>query len=257
VTNKEKICKYFERIGLQYEDGFEPNLENLKKLHLAHSITVPYENLDILKDVPLSLDLDQLFNKVVINRRGGYCFEVNGLFAWLLRELGYKTTEYLGRYLRGEEAQVPMRRHRVIKVELPEGDYLADIGIGDKAPRFPVLMQPELEQKDYDDIYKFVKDDFFGWMLCDLYEGNWRPFFSFTEENQVDTDFEMPSFWCEKSPNSPFNKVPIFCLKAEKGMYTLIGNTFKDSVSGSEVITKELSEVEMKEYCKKYFELDY
>ena len=258
MTNKEKVAKYFERIGLDYKEPYEPNLEHLKELHLAHSLTVPYENLDLLRGKLLSLEYDDLFEKIVMQKRGGYCFEVNGLFGWLLRELGYKVTDYLGRYLRGETLEVPMRRHRILRVELPEGDYLADVGIGDKAQRLPLLMEPGLEQKDYNDVYKFEKDDFYGWVLYDLDDnGEWSRFFSFTEEGQVYTDFIMPSFWCERHPDSIFHKIPIFCIKAEIGMITLIGDTFRDS-TGAEMIVKELTtDEERAEVYKKYFNLDF
>lgn len=257
MANTEKIRRYFERIGLEYEEPFSPDLENLKKLHLAHSLTVPYENLDILRGKLLSLEDDDLYEKIVTNKRGGYCFEANGIFGWLLRSLGYKVTDFLGRYLRGEEMAVPMRRHRILKVELPEGDYLCDVGIGDKAQRLPLLMQCGLEQKDYDDIYKFEKDEFMGWVLYDLVDGDWRPFFSFTEDGQVYTDFIMPSFWCERHPDSFFNKAPIFCIKAERGMVTLIGDTFRDSTGGTLIEKQLTTDEERAEVYKKYFNLDF
>ena len=257
MDRKEKLEKYFKRIGLEYKEPFSADLENLKLLQYAHLMTIPYENLDILKGKPLSLKADDLYEKVIEQKRGGYCFELNGLFCWLLRTLGYKVTEYMARYIRGEAVIPPMRRHRVIKVELPEGDYLADIGIGDKAPRWPLLMKTGVEQEQFGEIYKFEKDDFYGWVIYDLHEGSWREFFAFTEEYQLDIDFEMPSFWCEKNPASPFISCPIFCLKTEKGMYTLMGDIFRDS-SGEALITKELStDDERREIYKKYFGLEY
>ena len=259
MTKKEKLEKYFERIGLKYEEPYEPNLEHLIELHLAHNYTIPYENLDLLKGKKLSLDYDDLYEKFIINKRGGYCFEVNGLFGWLLRELGYNVTDYLGRYCRGETLEVPMRRHRILKVELPEGNYLADVGIGDKAQRYPLKMVEGVEQKDVDDIYKFEKDDFYGWKLMEkLPDGSWGVFFTFTEEPQAPTDFEMPSFWCERHPDSAFWKIPIFCLKAERGMVTLLGDTFRDSRGGVLIEERELKTDEEKaEVYKKYFNLEY
>ena len=258
MDRKEKIERYFERIGLKYEEPFFPDLDNLKKIQLAHNLTVPYENLDLLRGKLLSLEYDDLYDKIVMHKRGGYCFELNGLFGWLLRELGYKVTDYLGRYIRGEKLDVPMRRHRILKVELPEGDYLADVGIGDKSQRLPLLMEPGLEQKDYNDVYKFEKDEFYGWVLYDRTDnGEWEKFFSFTEEGQAPTDFIMPSFWCERHPDSFFNKMPIFCIKAEVGMITLIGDTFRDS-TGEKTVTRELiDDSERAEVYKKYFGLDY
>ena len=85
---KVKVEKYFKRIGLEMPENIVPNAELLSKLHYAHCTHVPYENLDILRSVPLDLDYDSLFDKIVTRGRGGYCFELNGLLGWLLRELG-------------------------------------------------------------------------------------------------------------------------------------------------------------------------
>lgn len=257
MTRREKLERYFERIGLKYEEPYEPNLEHLYQLHQAHNFTIPYENLDILRGKPLSLKDEDLYDKFILNARGGYCFEVNGLLAWLLKELGYQVTEYLARYLRGETLAYPMRRHRVMKVALPEGDFLVDVGIGDKAQRNPLRIQAGLVQEDFGELYKLEKEDVLGWVVYDQLDGAWRPFFSFTEEFQAPTDYEMPSFWCEKNPDSPFNKVPFICLKQPKGMFTIIDDVFRDS-TGDTLIEKKLETLEDKKaYFKKYFNLDY
>ena len=80
----EKVKKYFERIGLELPEQIVPDSALLKKLQFAHCTTVPYENLDILRQIPLSLEPEALYEKVVVQGKGGFCFELNGLFAWLL-----------------------------------------------------------------------------------------------------------------------------------------------------------------------------
>ena len=82
------VRAYLERIGLEGSDT-SLDLEFLKKVQYAHILTVPYENLDILNDIPLSLDKQELFDKIVNRRRGGYCFEVNGLLSFMLMEIGF------------------------------------------------------------------------------------------------------------------------------------------------------------------------
>src|SRR5690606_20497919 len=89
---KEKIHLYLQRIG--YEGPLDRSAKTLAQLQYCHLHTVPYENLDILRGVPISLELEDLFDKIVVRRRGGYCFELNALFGWLLRELGYPVTDY-------------------------------------------------------------------------------------------------------------------------------------------------------------------
>ena len=84
----EKIKKYFQRIGLEMPEHIVPDSKLLMELQFAHCTTVPYENLDILRGIPLSLEIDDLYEKVVNQGKGGFCFELNGLFAWLLEQLG-------------------------------------------------------------------------------------------------------------------------------------------------------------------------
>lgn len=240
---KVKVEKYFRRIGLEMPETIVPDGELLKKLHFAHCTTVPYENLDIIRNIPLRLDDEGLYQKVVEEGKGGYCFELNGLFAWLLRELGYKVTEYASRYLRGESS-IPMRRHRVLKVEATDGVYCADVGIGEVCPRYPLKLVEGLEQSQFDECYRFDKDEALGWVLMDLYKGQWRRFYSFTEEPQLPQDYIALSFYCEKHPDSPFIHAEMFSLKTDTGRITLDGNVYKEFVNG-EVSVKELSEAEM------------
>lgn len=240
---KIKVEKYFRRIGLEMPETIVPDGELLKKLHFAHCTTVPYENLDIIRNIPLRLDDEGLYQKVVEEGKGGYCFELNGLFAWLLRELGYKVTEYASRYLRGESS-IPMRRHRVLKVEATDGVYCADVGIGEVCPRYPLKLVEGLEQSQFDECYRFDKDEALGWVLMDLYKGQWRQFYSFTEEPQLPQDYIALSFYCEKHPDSPFIHAEMFSLKTDTGRITLDGNVYKEFNNG-EVTVKELTEAEM------------
>ena len=240
---KMKVEKYFKRIGLEMPETIVPDGELLKKLHFAHCTTVPYENLDIIRGIPLRLDDEGLYQKVVEEGKGGYCFELNGLFAWLLRELGYKVTEYASRYLRGESS-IPMRRHRVLRVEAADGVYCADVGIGEVCPRSPLKLVEGLEQPQFDECYRFDKDEFLGWVLMDLYKGQWRQFYSFTEEPQLPQDYVALSCYCEKHPDSPFIHAEMFSLKTATGRITLDGNVYKEFKDG-EVTVKELREDEM------------
>src|SRR5690349_18713825 len=84
------VSAYLTRIS--YDGPVEPTLPVLHGLHLAHLRSVPFENLDIHLGRPISLAEEQLFAKVVGQRRGGFCYELNGLFAALLREIGYEVT---------------------------------------------------------------------------------------------------------------------------------------------------------------------
>lgn len=249
-----KIAAYFERIGLEIPEKIVPDSELLKQLQFAHCTTVPYENLDIIRGIPLSLNEDDLFEKIVIRKKGGFCFELNGLFGWLLRQLGYEVTDVAARYLRGEST-IPMRRHRVLIVKATDGLWLADVGIGEVCPRYPLRLEEGKEQSQFDECYRFDKAPFLGWVLMDRHHGEWRQFYSFTEEPQLIVDFIAPTFYCEKHPDSPFFPDEMFSLKTSEGRITLDGHIYKEFRNGN-VTVKELTKAELPAAYQK-FGLDY
>lgn len=239
------VKAYFHRLGLELPEPLVPDSELLRKLHFAHCTQVPYENIDMIRGVPTSLEGDALYRKIVEEHRGGVCFELNGSFGNLLRALGYQVTDYAARYLRGETT-IPMRRHRVLKVEATDGVWLCDVGVGEVCQREPVAMVEGLEQHQYGETYKLQKEEFFGWVLWDLHKGQWRKFYSFTEEPQLTADFEAVNFYCEMHPDSPFNKTEMFAMKTAEGRRTLDGHIYKE-FRGDEVLVKELTDEEMAE----------
>ncbi|MDW7656733.1 MAG: arylamine N-acetyltransferase [Bacillota bacterium] len=218
---------YFHRLGLAIPPGsLTCDRDLLNRLQYAHVTRIPYENLDILSGKDLPMTCEDQFSKMILGRRGGYCFELNGLFACLLQTIGYRITTYMGRYLRGETT-IPMRRHRVIRTECNDGTFICDVGVGQQAPRFPLALVPDLVQEQFGETYKISREPFLGWVVYDLYKGQWRRFYSFTEEEQLDIDFVMPSFYCEKSPESIFNKSMMLSIKTEQGRKTIDGSTFR------------------------------
>ena len=244
------VRKYFERIGLELPEHIVPDSELLRKLHFAHCTTVPYENVDMIRGIPTSLEEDALFRKIVEEQKGGICFELNGSFGFLLTALGYRVTDYAARYLRGESS-IPMRRHRVMKVEATDGVWLCDVGVGEVCQREPVALVEDLEQHQFGETYKLEKDENLGWVLWDLHKGTWRKFYSFTEEVQLQVDFIAGNFYCEKHPDSPFNKVEMFALKTPEGRKTLDGRIYKE-FRNDEVFVEELSDDRMPEAYSRF-----
>ncbi len=226
------VEKYLKRIGIEKIEN-EKGLELLSRLQYAHCTTVPYENLDLLRKKPLSLKVEDIYKKVVENGRGGYCFEVNCLFEWLLKELGFETTTYFARFWRGETG-VPMKRHRIVRVDFEKESYICDVGIGSKAPRFPLKLEAETIQTQFGESYKLVKDDCFGWIIYELVKGEWQRYYSFPEIPQFDIDFEAASYYCEAHPDSKFNKTHIISLKTKEGRKTINDRDYKE-FTGDEV----------------------
>lgn len=247
--------RYLSRIGLK-ETSLPPTPQTLETLQMAHLYTVPYENLDILAGKPIVLEKEALYEKIVERRRGGYCFELNELFGHLLRALGYGVIDSFGRFLRGE-TEIPMRRHHVLLVSCPNGErFLCDVGVGNGSPTRPVPLIEGETLIDGRDTYRLRRDDFLGWVLEEVYKDGWRDVYSFTEERQLPIDFVTTSFYCEKSPASPFNKAPMISLRTSEGRRTRDGDEFRIfGASGVHVVTPETPE-EIDRLMREWFGLD-
>lgn len=247
------IQSYLNRIG--YHGPLDGSAETLAALQEAHVKSVPYENLDILMGVPLSLEIPDLFRKIVKNHRGGYCFELNGLFAWLLECLGYPVHQCMSRFLRDETA-IPMRRHRVLKVEAERIFWLCDVGVGGPSPCRPLQMEAGLEQHQGNEAYRLKQDPFLGWVVEEFRKDAWMQYYSFTEEPQLPLDYVMPSYWCEHAPESIFTKTGMLSIRTQAGRNTIAGDEFRIFTGkGVKVFVPE-SEEERKDALRTYFGID-
>lgn len=246
--------KYLERIG--YTGKPSADYKTLSELQYRHFLSVPYENIDILNGIPLSLEIDDLFEKIVIKNRGGYCFELNALFNHLLQEIRFKTTTYISRFLLGEP-NIPMRRHRVMKVETGNKEiYLADVGVGSEVPVRPLKLEEGYEEEVRGTLYKLTKEPFFGWVLSYFDRKNgrneWERVYSFTEEEQLEVDFIQPDFYCQYHPGSIFKSQRMVALRTESGKNTIDGNKLKIITNGN-VKERTFDESELNTILKEYF----
>lgn len=220
-----RIQAYLDRIGFVGE--VDRNASTLAALQECHLHAVPYENLDILRGIPLSLEIDDLFDKIVTRRRGGFCFELNALFGWLLQELGFTVTSLFARFWRDEPNPPPKRRHQVLRVGTEDGVYLCDVGVGGIVPRRPIRMVEHLEHQQGEECYRLERDLEFGWVLCERKRGNWSWLYSFTEESQFPKDYITASFWCENAPESIFRRSPMVAIRTKDGRNTIAGKEFR------------------------------
>ena len=244
--------RYLERIGMHPAD-VSHTYEFLKKLQQNHICSVPYENLDILNEKGIDLSKEALFEKIVTQHRGGYCFELGGAVAMLLCELGFDTKCYLGRFLRGED-EIPVRRHRVVVTECDGKRYVIEVGIGIEAPRVPLLLEEGIEQECSNGSFCFSRDAFLGWVLNEKVDGKWQPYYSFTEEEQLDIDFIQPSFYCEKHSASPFNKSPMVAIKTPNGRRAINDHDYKIFEGGELIhIEENITNARLYEILKQDF----
>ncbi|MDU5143637.1 MAG: arylamine N-acetyltransferase [Paenibacillus dendritiformis] len=247
---KSDVYAYLKRIG--YDGPLDGSAAVLADLQECHLYAVPYENFDILNRVPLSLDIPDLIDKIITRRRGGYCFELNALFGWLLRDLGYSVTDLMARFWRDEPNPPPKRRHQVLQVKAGGETYLCDVGVGGIVPRRPVRIETGLEQWQEDECYRLERDPDYGWMLFEFKRDGWNRLYSFTEEPQLARDFIMPSYWCEHAPESIFTQQAMAAVRTREGRHTLAGDEFRiftaDGVHTFVPETKEQYDEALKTY---------
>lgn len=138
-----KLDDYLARIA--YDGPVEPDLACLAAIHRQHLLAIPYENLDVQLRRPVDLDPVRIFDKLVTRRRGGWCYEMNGLLSWALRELGFDVRRMVGGVMRAAIGDEAFGNHLVLRVELDE-PYLVDVGLGDGILDPIPLREGEVEQ---------------------------------------------------------------------------------------------------------------
>jgi len=239
------IGKYLERIN--YRGALTVSYDTLSQLVYCHFMHVPYENLDILNKIPLSLEIPDIYDKIVNRRRGGYCFELNALFNWLLNRIGFETRSYFSRFLLNQPTDViAIRRHRVMTTEIDGMAYLVDVGVGNEVPVRPLPLAENIETEMRGLVYRLITDEVLGWVLQyrngTKNETGWNNIYSFTEEKQFEIDFVQPNFWCQYSPDSLLNAQNKIALRSETGKYTIDGNVFrKYDITGSDLKIAEMT----------------
>lgn len=194
------LAAYFARIG--YAGGREATLETLQALHFAHPTHIPFENLDIQLGLPVKLDLDSLQDKLIVRKRGGYCFEQNAVFAAALDALGFQVTRLAGRVSTGS-TRINPRTHMLLRVDLDGGPWLADVGFGAETLLAPVPLEGDEVSEQFGWRYRVIKED--AVYLLQLLQGEaWRELYRFTLDEQYPIDYEMANHYTSTHPNSGF-----------------------------------------------------
>lgn len=211
------IDAYLKRIN--YSGPVEPTPETLRALQVAHLKTVPFENLSIHANEPIILEDSALFDKIVRRRRGGYCYEANGLFAALLRALGFEVAMLAAGVAKKEGGFGPQFDHMTLMVTLTER-WLSDVGFGDSFLE-PLLLDSRDEQVQGTRSFRIV-DDGDHLILMRRNEGSdWEPQYRFTLRPCTFPDYEATSIYHQTSPDSHFTKNRICSLATDDGRITL------------------------------------
>jgi N-hydroxyarylamine O-acetyltransferase len=208
---------YLKRIN--YDDPLDPTAETLRQLQVAHLLAVPFENLSIHSGEPIVLDDDSLFQKIVGRGRGGFCYELNGLFAALLRALGFDVEMLSARVVNAQGEFGPEFDHMTLLVRLNER-WLVDVGFGESF-REPLLLDERGEQVQGERAYRIDADDDRLTMMQRDESGKWSAQYRFSLEPHVYDDYAGMCHYHQTSPESHFTQRRICSLATPDGRLTL------------------------------------
>jgi len=253
VADGLDIASYFKRIGF---DGMPaPTLETLKALHLLHPLAIPFENLDPLVGRPVALDMAALQAKLVHSRRGGYCYEQNLLFMQVLTALGFSCTGLAARVLwnRPDEA-LTARTHMLIRVDLEDGPWIADVGFGGITLTAPLLLQEGIEQETPHEAFRLDRAGEYFVLKAQI-GTEWRPVYRFGLEDHSAIDYEITNYFLSNSPQSQFVHLLMVARPTPEGRYALLNNRL--SFHGPNSEKRELtSAAEIEQALRDIFGID-
>jgi len=192
---------YLARIGLR--GPFEPTLETLTALTRAHITRIPFENVDVLLGRGIRIDLDSIARKIVVDGRGGYCFEHGTLFQAVLDQLGFRTVAHAARVVVMVPRHQSPRTHMFLTVDLEGERYVVDPGFGGHTAVVPVPLREGADVRDGSDRHRMVQCDG-EWVLEADIEGTMTPLWTSSLEPQLPVDFQLANHWVSTAAGSPF-----------------------------------------------------
>jgi N-hydroxyarylamine O-acetyltransferase len=242
---------YFARTG--YAGSRRPDAATLRDLHWHHVSTIPFENWDVLMKRPIRIDPDSIQRKLVAGRRGGYCYEHNMLFMQVLAALGFSVMALAGRVLWGRaDPALPPRTHMLLRVDLPEGPCLADVGFGGLTLPVPLILRSEIEQPTSLEAYRLAAcgDEF---DLQARLGSAWSALYRFSPQAYLPVDYEVPNWFVSTHPQSIFVQSLIAALPAADRRYALFNDEFtirrRDGSSEQRIIGGLADLLEVLERC--------
>lgn len=244
------VGAYLRRLGI---DGPPPpNARSLARLHRRHLYSVTFDNLSIQLDEPVDLSEAALYDKIVRRRRGGFCYELNGLFAALLRKLGYHVTLLSAGVARGDGGFGPEFDHLLLRVEL-EQSWLVDVGFGENF-RAPLDLEATGPQVQGTKSYRLQRQADFHVLQERSAAGRWKDSYRFSLTPRDIDDFAGMCSYHQTSPKSHFTRNRVCSLATPVGRKTLSGmkliETGRDGVRRERAVADE---IEYRQLLRDYF----
>jgi N-hydroxyarylamine O-acetyltransferase len=246
-----ELGTYLTRI--EYTGNLTPNYQVLQQLQKNHLLHIPFENLDIHYHQPIQLDIHLIWHKIIINKRGGFCYELNALFHHLLVQLGYEATLISARVYNAETKNYGMEYdHLAILVKLDEENYLVDVGFGEFT-WYPLKIQSGINQPDPRGDFRLDRLENNDWLVLKISDQVPVPQYRFTLKKRELAEFESMCIYHQTSPQSHFTQKKLITRPTENGRITLTGDTLKITTAGELPVQKNLKEEEFEAYLQTWF----
>jgi N-hydroxyarylamine O-acetyltransferase len=245
------VKQYLQRIN--YTDSLEPTVNTLHQLQLAHLYSVPFENLSIHLQQPIQLNDSSLADKIIQQNRGGFCYELNGLFSLLLQHLGFKVTLLSAQVAREDGTFGREFGHLTLLVKNSD-NWLVDVGFGDSFI-YPLKLESNIESIQREQRYKLVNHAEY-WTLYQ-YKTYWKPQYRFQLLPRKLADFQTVCDYNQTNPQSIF-KQRLICTKATPtGRVTLSDRKF--IVHQTDQRNEQILETprEYQHILRKYFQIHF
>ena len=248
-----QLTAYLKR--LNYSGSIKPALKNLRALHRAHVLHVPFENLDIHYSQPITLDTDRFFDKIVLRQRGGFCYEQNGLLYEVLQQMEY--TSYLisaSVYQLEEDEFGPPAAHVAIIVEAENQRWLVDVGFGSSFPE-PLLMEKEKLQEQDGVLYVIKSTDDKSFVLHRSYDGgeSFTPMYQFDLQPRELSFFQEMCDFHQTSEESPLFRKKLISIAMPGGRLTLTSTQLIMTKNGRRQETDLRDEADFRQKLQQHF----
>lgn len=215
--------RYLARIG--YAGPIAPTLDVLAALQAAHIAAIPFEAIDALTGAGIDIGAAAVDAKLIGQRRGGYCFEQNGLFLRVLLAIGFDAEGLLGRvrWMLPDDAPPTPRTHMVVRVTIAGRPWLADVGFGAAVPPQPLAMDSEEPQPTRHESYRIVRHGP-EWQVATLIEEEWRTLYRLENVSPPAIDYELGNWYTSAHPDSHFRHQLIAARTTAEARYGLRDN---------------------------------
>jgi len=222
MTPEIDLDAYFERIG--YAGPRSVSIDTLAAIHLHHPRTIPFENLNPFLRWPVRLDAASLQQKLVRDRRGGYCYEHNLLLSHVLLQLGFRVRGLAARVLLNvPEGTVRPRSHMLLLIDLDNRHYVADVGFGGLTLTAPLRLQVDITQSTPHEACRLIAAAE-GFVMQARVDDSWRSLYAFDLQEQVLADYEAVNWYLCNNPSSQFVTGLIAARPDRESRYALRGN---------------------------------